>query len=100
MTDFDKMISTLADQCILGNQMIAAGFNHKADHMAAWDAHADLSANELFSKHFSANGGGCKGLRALAAAWPDDRRSFIAVCVAHGQNAATAATQWNKGRKA
>ena len=92
MTDArTSAFAALAQQAIIGNAMIDAGNNSTADH---------IEATELFAKHYSANGGGCQGLRALAAAWPSDRKSFLAVCEQHGVNKATAATQWAKGRAA
>ena len=83
-------IAALVQQAMIGNAMLDAG-----SKAASYDHDV---ASELFSKHYSANGGGCKGLRALAAAWPHDRKTFISVCKVHGVNTATAATQWAKGR--
>jgi hypothetical protein len=95
MTSHDKMIAELADQLgflmTVGNAMIDGGNNSSVDHHEAW---------EMFAKHYSANGGGCAGLRALAKAWKGDRASYLMLCEQHGINKATAATQWGKGRKA
>lgn len=87
----EAAIASLVQQAMIGNAMLDAG--SKAT------SYEHDEASELFSKHYSANGGGCKGLRALAAAWPHDRKSFLAVCEVHGINKATAGTQWAKGRK-
>lgn len=41
----------------------------------------------------------CEELRAEAVAWEGTRKSFIDAMVARGANKATAATQWQRGRK-
>ena len=91
--------AALVSQIEIGNAMIDAGNNNKADHLAAFEAtYAGFDADEAFALHYSANGGGCKGLRALAAAWQSTRAAFLATCVKHGVNKSTASTQWQKGR--
>ena len=41
----------------------------------------------------------CAMLRRAAAEWDGARKEFIAIAAARGINKATAATQWNQGRK-
>jgi len=86
----DEMISMLADQGLKGNKMIAAGKNKKSAHLKAF-AKIEVAA---IATSLTAS------IRQAAAVWTGTRQEFIAAQVGAGANAATAATQWAKGRKA
>jgi len=98
-------IARLARECMMGNEMIAAGCNDKAAHMEAWEADARGEASTKFdfaSVYNSARESGdsrCKALRHVARKWTGSRAEFVAAAEAFGVNKATAGTQWQQGRK-
>jgi hypothetical protein len=90
MATFEKSeINRLVNEMNIGNAMIAAGNNNKADHMAAWDSQQIIIENAL---------SGCANLRINAKGWQGTRADFLIKAVAKGFNKATASTQWSKAR--
>lgn len=86
-------IARLAREMQIGNEMIAAGNNNKLDHMAAWEKAEKATPINASIKLT------CAEIRDVAKGWTGTRKEFIADMVHNGVNPATAATQWQKGRK-
>lgn len=92
--EMQAAIAAMVEQCIVGNQQIAEGNNSTASHIAI--AEGSLGLKDLIAAGKST----CEALRTTAAEWDGTRKEFIAAAEAAGVNKATAATQWQKGRKA